>query len=48
MKPTTIQLVLSLALSTSWIVRQLDINNAFLDGDLEEHVYMEQPHGFFS
>ncbi|CAN1187706.1 Retrovirus-related Pol polyprotein from transposon RE1, partial [Linum perenne] len=45
-KPTTIRLVLSIALSKGWALRQLDINNAFLNGDLEEEVYMTQPKGF--
>nr|KAJ0204217.1 hypothetical protein LSAT_V11C500278180 [Lactuca sativa] len=45
-KPTTIRLVLSIALSHGWSIRQLDINNAFLNGDLNEVVYMKQPRGF--
>ncbi|KAL4573020.1 hypothetical protein LXL04_019813 [Taraxacum kok-saghyz] len=45
-KPTTIRLVLSIALSKGWRIRQLDINNAFLNGDLSEEVYMKQPKGF--
>jgi hypothetical protein len=45
-KPTTIRLVLSLALSAGWSMRQIDIQNAFLHGDLSEDVYMTQPPGF--
>ena len=33
-KPTTIRIVLTIALSRGWSVRQLDINNAFLNGIL--------------
>lgn len=46
MKPTTVSLVLSIALSKGWELRQVDINNTFLNGDLQEVVYMEQPRGF--
>ena len=47
-KPTTIRLVLSIAVSYGWTLRQLDINNAFLQGNLTEHVYMSQPPGFIN
>ncbi|KAI9192318.1 hypothetical protein LWI28_021132 [Acer negundo] len=45
-KPTTVRLVLSIAISHNWCLRQLDINNAFLQGRLTETVFMAQPLGF--
>ena len=45
-KPTSIRIVLSIALSRAWPIRQLDINNAFLNGHIEEDVYMTQPQGY--
>jgi histone deacetylase 1/2 len=47
-KPATIRLVLSLAVSQGWNLRQLDVQNAFLHGNLEEEVFMRQPHGYES
>ena len=47
-KVATIHLVLSLAVSQNWGIRQLDVQNVFLHGILEEDVYMTQPPGYTS
>ena len=45
-KPATIRTVLHLAVTRDWPIRQLDVKNAFLNGDLDEVVYMHQPAGY--
>jgi hypothetical protein len=43
---TTIRVLLSLAASHGLIVHQMDVKTAFLNGELDEEIYMEQPDGF--
>jgi hypothetical protein len=45
-KPTTVRTVLSIAISSGWSLRQIDIQNAFLHGNLSEEVFMSQPPGY--
>ncbi|KAK1660536.1 hypothetical protein QYE76_048695 [Lolium multiflorum] len=43
---TTIRVLLSMAASYGLIVHQMDVKTAFLNGELEEEIYMDQPDGF--
>ncbi|GFY80783.1 hypothetical protein Acr_01g0005920 [Actinidia rufa] len=45
-KLNIIRLLVSLAASNSWPLHQLDVKNAFLNGDLSETIYMDPPPGF--
>ncbi|RVW50024.1 Retrovirus-related Pol polyprotein from transposon RE1 [Vitis vinifera] len=45
-KINSTRILLSLAVNFNWLLHQLDIKNAFLNGDLEEEVFMNLPPGF--
>ena len=46
LKINSIRLVLSLTALYKWVVYQMDVKSAFLHGDLQEEIYMEQPPGY--
>eukprot|EP00253_Pinus_taeda_P006200 PITA_06200 len=45
-KMDSIRLTLTIAATQRWEVHKMDVKNVFLNGDLSEEIYMEQPHGF--
>ena len=42
----TIQTALAMASKNGWPIYQMDVKSMFLNGDLKEEVYVEQPPGF--
>jgi hypothetical protein len=42
----TIRMVISLAAQNKWKIYQMDVKSAFLNGILEEEIYVEQPMGY--
>ena len=45
-KINTVRFLLSFATNLEWPLQQLHVKNAFLNGDLEEEIYMELPPRF--
>nr|CAN83877.1 hypothetical protein VITISV_014760 [Vitis vinifera] len=45
-RPATVRIILSLAVTSGLRLHKLDVKNAFLHGFLNEEVYMEQPPGY--
>lgn len=42
----TTRLLLAIAVQMSWKVYQLDVKSTFLNGFLQEQIYVERPEGF--
>jgi hypothetical protein len=45
-KPSSLQFIIALATKNNWAIKQMDAVAAFLNNDLKEEIYLEQPEGF--
>lgn len=45
-KVATIRIVITLVVPFRWTIHQVDINNTFINSNLQKNVHMTQPEGF--
>ncbi|KAI7933351.1 hypothetical protein MJO29_016913 [Puccinia striiformis f. sp. tritici] len=45
-KPSSLRLLVTLATRENWVIEQMDAVSAFLNSNLDEEIYLEQPEGF--
>ncbi|MCO5604044.1 hypothetical protein L7F22_058201 [Adiantum nelumboides] len=45
-KMATVRTIIAVAADEGWFTHQMDVKNAFLQGELQEEVYVEQPPGY--
>lgn len=45
-KPSSLRLLIAIASIHGWEIHQMDAVTAFLNGDLDEEIFMEQPEGY--
>ena len=45
-KGSSIRGLISIAAKMGWKIYQMDVKTAFLNGIIQEEIYIEQPHGF--
>jgi hypothetical protein len=44
----SIRMLLAVAAQEGWLVHHMDVKSAFLNGELKEEVYVQQPPGFIA
>jgi hypothetical protein len=45
-KMATMRVVIAVVTSRGWVLHQMDVKNAFLHGELQKEVYLDQPLGY--